>query len=605
MAGGSTLLIASSLLNSLLLLTLLAWQQMSATEHVAASRSTAEPAWCPPRPSASLSGGDEDGHGAPPPSPAAAAPAAAVALPIASSAVVSASAEPVYSASEHRLKRIWWHPPHPSYKEQHDPKWTFLNERQLARGLVNPGDPQRLRCFAEKLLAGRVSRLSVLGGSVSFGTTFTTGRSRTLYHWKVYQYLNASFPQAAHEHFQGAVPASGPSYMEHCVGWHLPPAGADLILLEYAVNFDAMPDDAQCFERLLRKLLRLPSQPAIIIVNTMEIVPPGGRLPWEKPDASYPSQMDLSFVWKGHGPTMGAEDSINDVASYYGVPCVSLRGALFDELKGNASAFPIKQVFHDRHHPSAWGHSLMAQMVTNLLEKAIEAAGAPSSAAGVRLHRLLSQGAAAGASSSCLAALDKAHAPSAPKLWPPIHAEGDEAPVGTCLKDMALADKLQPTSTVGFRYLVEGSDAKMKPGIVGHRPADVASFCLDISRLERGKPFVLLLGHLISYEHMGIAKVSCVDDCSCEPVEIDAHVPGGKFSVFKAKTIVATRQAAAGLHKVDEACGCKVEVRILEQTKSGEHKFKVLSLMTAVREGSLRYGHQAGFNNRPTEARFT
>ena len=54
------------------------------------------------------------------------------------------------------------------------------------------------------------------------------------------------------------------------------------------------------------------------------------------------------------------------------MPCVSLRGALFRELKANASAFPIKQVFHDRHHPSAWGHSLMAQMVVTLVEGAID-----------------------------------------------------------------------------------------------------------------------------------------------------------------------------------------------------------------------------------------
>jgi hypothetical protein len=42
-----------------------------------------------------------------------------------------------------------------------------------------------------------------------------------------------------------------------------------------------MPDDAQSFERLLRRLLRLPSQPAIVIVNTMEIVPKIGHLPFE------------------------------------------------------------------------------------------------------------------------------------------------------------------------------------------------------------------------------------------------------------------------------------------------------------------------------------
>jgi hypothetical protein len=174
----------------------------------------------------------------------------------------------------------------------------------------------------------------------------------------------------------------------------------------------------------------------------------------------------------------------------------------------------------------------------------------------------------------------------------------------------------------------------------------VARFCLDVSRLPRGEPFVLILGHLISYEHMGIARVTCVDDCACEPVEIDGHVPGGRFSVFKAMMITATRRAertgSATHSAVTSAadCGCTVEVRIrmrqpflgtateygrnrecrrvplmgadclphqvriLEKTMSGEHKFKVLSLMTALKDRSLRYGHQAGFNNRPTEARF-
>ena len=64
----------------------------------------------------------------------------------------------------------------------------------------------------------------------------------------------------------GAVPASGPSYMEHCYAWHLPPPGADLILVEYAVNFDGQEDFAS-FERLIRRLLRLPNHPAIVIVN--------------------------------------------------------------------------------------------------------------------------------------------------------------------------------------------------------------------------------------------------------------------------------------------------------------------------------------------------
>ena len=59
-------------------------------------------------------------------------------------------------------------------------------------------------------------------------------------------------------------------------------------------------------------------------------MPPGGRLPWEPDDDSpYPSAKDLSFEYR----STGAEDAIHAIADYYGVPCVSLRGALFAELK--------------------------------------------------------------------------------------------------------------------------------------------------------------------------------------------------------------------------------------------------------------------------------
>jgi hypothetical protein len=42
---------------------------------------------------------------------------------------------------------------------------------------------------------------------------------------------------------------------------------------------------------------------------------------------------------------------------------------------------------------------------------------------------------------------------------------------------------------------------------------------------------------------------------------------------------------------------------ILPDSGSGEFKFKVLSLMTASKKGELKWGHQAGFNVRPTEPR--
>ena len=60
-----------------------------------------------------------------------------------------------------------------------------------------------------------------------------------------------------------AQPMHTPSVIEPCLSSHLPPR-PDLVLVEYAV----MAQDARGFELLLRRLLTLPSRPAIIAVNT-------------------------------------------------------------------------------------------------------------------------------------------------------------------------------------------------------------------------------------------------------------------------------------------------------------------------------------------------
>jgi len=294
-----------------------------------------------------------------------------------------------------------------------------------------------------------------------------------------------------------------------------------------------------------------------------------------------PSAEDLDF-----GFAAPAEDAITSLAQYYGVPCVSIRNAIFQELKAGSGNFPLKKVFHDRHHPGAWGHSLLAQMVVELL--------------GITAARL-ADGNGDAAATACAA--DGA-------LGNPLFAPSAEAGVSTCVKGEGIMSLV--LSARGFAYKVEGQDAKMEPGLVGTAPGDEAQLCIDVSRLPDKQTFVVILGHLISYEHMGVAAVQCLGACECGATEVDAHVPGGQFSVFKAKSItvrslhLSPRALAAALPVTAAGragCGCVLQLTILKRTGSGEHKFKVLSLMTAAREGSLRYGHQTGFNVRPMKAR--
>ena len=128
----------------------------------------------------------------------------------------------------------------------------------------------------------------------------------------------------------------------------------------------------------------------------------------------------------------------------------------------------------------------------------------------------------------------------APPLIPPLLSPHAEADVGMCAK----AYELQvPGLGQGLVYGVEGADAKMKPGVIGKAAGDEARF-VDTSRSRSRSLSSSSAPDL--YEHMGQVFVQCEGECG-EEGPIDAHVEGGKFSVFKARTL--------NLRKVKPAAG--------------------------------------------------
>lgn len=70
----------------------------------------------------------------------------------------------------------------------------------------------------------------------------------------------------------GAVPGTLSQYMSSCHGTHVP-RDADIIFLEYAINDEEMPMPhmnnrmRRPFEKLIRKLLKYPNSPAVIIYS--------------------------------------------------------------------------------------------------------------------------------------------------------------------------------------------------------------------------------------------------------------------------------------------------------------------------------------------------
>jgi len=224
---------------------------------------------------------------------------------------------------------------------------------------------------------GQNFTLATIGGSIAagHGNGAALPFVRYLHNW-----VHDTFKPPGFRFHNGAVPGVASAYMSLCVELHVPRA-ADLVLVEYAVN-DASEDGRfdtpalRAFERLLRKLLRLPNSPAIVLINAyaMLFTPPRGR------------------YWAS------AEAHFFELATYYSLPLLSLKACCFHLLVEGRPPFSIdgtannaslqgRAFYHDPVHPDGLtGHRVLAELPMQLLQQTAD-----------ELRRGESEGGAAGA----------------------------------------------------------------------------------------------------------------------------------------------------------------------------------------------------------------
>jgi hypothetical protein len=135
-------------------------------------------------------------------------------------------------------------------------------------------------------------------------------------------------------------------------------------------------------------------------------------------------------------------------------------------------------------------------------------------------------------------------------------------------------------------------------------PAFLAGDAASDANVPSGRPRsqvaarVKLL-YLVSYEHMGVALVSCADGCTCQPKEVDAHRRGFGRNVsvfleapidvaFERPTAASSEAHANELWQAPTRmlnARCVLTLRILPRTSSGEHRWS-LSRVTVSRIGT-------------------
>ncbi|KAM0793224.1 hypothetical protein ACM66B_000690 [Microbotryomycetes sp. NB124-2] len=214
---------------------------------------------------------------------------------------------------------------------------------------THEGSRFRLAKVLQRARRGDQLNVAVLGGSVSTGHGFANGKPfqygavNETWQTFVVQALRDLLGQDKVGFLDGARPAVDSAFFRYCfsalIGTH-----ADLIFVEMAVNDVYSRESLDQAEDLLRALLHLPNEPAVVFVEAFALRTKSGR----------------------DGMLNGA-DSHASLAEFYDIPSISLRAPVLPTLlQDDTLAEPYFQT--DVRHISAPLHEFLGKMVVAFLQ---------------------------------------------------------------------------------------------------------------------------------------------------------------------------------------------------------------------------------------------
>ncbi|EFJ45735.1 hypothetical protein VOLCADRAFT_105823 [Volvox carteri f. nagariensis] len=395
--------------------------------------------------------------------------------------------------------------------------------------------------------ATRPLKVGVVGGSISWGTGATMRGERDWF--SLFMSWLASVSSYPVTGRNGCIPGTPSHYMVLCLE-HSVDVDLDLVLVEYVFN-DGL-DDCDCIrnngvvksvEQLLRKLMDLPSRPAVVMVQVPHV-----------------RSKDFDPFFRT------SEDLEGALAAYYDIPTVSLRDALYPlNVHRPTEGFLWNQTYNE-HHPGDAGHKALADIVVHLIQET--ALGLlsypPSREEAAKLER---------------------------PLLPPMYTGNLPPSTSVCLVGHTFTSLV--TYAQGWSWVNEGTEEKPKWGYVATEPGSRLVVRLPDTLPPGGRHAAaaavpVLLHYLQSYAGMGKARVECGGGgCNCSTVVVDALHLGRSSQTYMALVMVEglglmAGEGEAGTKREGDdgaaaPAGCELSVTVLEETSSildGGHKFK-------------------------------
>ncbi|GAA6007158.1 SGNH/GDSL hydrolase family protein [Rhodotorula paludigena] len=206
------------------------------------------------------------------------------------------------------------------------------------------GSGTRLRRVLQKALRGEAIQVGVLGASVTQGHGVIPPYQRWEDRW--FEEFQHIFPSAVMH--VGAVPAAGSQFFSYCFG-SVVSSDLDLYLVELDINNDVSFDTMQEDDSLMRGLLGLPQQPAVIRLSVFALL----------------------FEELARGSTSSLSTS-----QFFDVPVISIRNFLLPYVIKHREA--AEELFsltswgeRDYRHISGLGHQAAADMLSLFVRKEI------------------------------------------------------------------------------------------------------------------------------------------------------------------------------------------------------------------------------------------
>ena len=224
---------------------------------------------------------------------------------------------------------------------------AMSNQFDVSLDTLLKGDSKRAEKAIEKARSGEAVTIAFIGGSITQGAGAIPINTEC-YAYKAYQSFAKAYGTGENVHFVKAGVGGTPSELgmlrfERDVlrdGTIEP----DIVIVEFAVNDEGDETKGNCYESLVRKILKLPNHPAVILLFSV-----------------------FANDWN-------LQDRLSVVGKCYDLPMVSIMDAVtpqFKQKQGEGRVLSKNQFFYDIFHPSNIGHTIMADCLMHFFKEAV------------------------------------------------------------------------------------------------------------------------------------------------------------------------------------------------------------------------------------------